>query len=182
VRRYTIEIDGIPFTIDVEETAADQFTVMVGDQVFEATLESDEDLPGAVIRPGMSVPEDPGAGAPSPGTTIAAVPRAATRPRTPAASATPARPPRSHPRTPGVPGVVGGRGDVLVAPMPGVILEVHAKTGDTLRRGDLVLVLEAMKMRNAIRAPHPGVVTAVEVEVGQLVGPGDPLVRLGTAT
>jgi biotin carboxyl carrier protein len=63
--------------------------------------------------------------------------------------------------------------------MPGVILEVLVEPGMVLRRGDPVLVLEAMKMRNTIRAPRAGVVVAVEVEAGQPVGPGDPLVRLG---
>ena len=172
MRRYTVEIDGTPFTIDVEETAADRFTVMVGDQVFEATLESDEDLPGAVISPGMPVADDPGASS-SP---AAPAPRPAAAARS--APAAPAIPPRT---LAGTPGVAGGRGDVLAAPMPGVILEVHVKAGDALKRGDPVLVLEAMKMRNTIRAPHPGVVTSVEVEAGQPVGPGDPLVRLGPA-
>jgi biotin carboxyl carrier protein len=63
--------------------------------------------------------------------------------------------------------------------MPGVILEVHVKPGAVLRRGDPILVLEAMKMRNTIRAPRAAVVASVEVEAGQPVAPGDPLVRLG---
>ena len=57
MRRYTVAVDGTPFTIDVIETAADRFEVTVGDQTFEATLESDQDLPGAVISPVMPVPE-----------------------------------------------------------------------------------------------------------------------------
>jgi biotin carboxyl carrier protein len=65
--------------------------------------------------------------------------------------------------------------------MPGVVLEVHVAPGAVLRRGDPVLVLEAMKMRNTIRAPHAAVVVEVVVEGGQPVGPGDPLVRLGAA-
>jgi biotin carboxyl carrier protein len=70
---------------------------------------------------------------------------------------------------------------VLTAPMPGVVLEVHVVPGAVLKRGDPVLVLEAMKMRNTIRAPRAAVVVAIEVEAGQPVGPGDPLVRLGAA-
>ncbi len=62
--------------------------------------------------------------------------------------------------------------------MPGVVLEVHVRTGDVVRRGDPILVLEAMKMRNTIRAPRPGTVVEVAVEAGQPVGPGEPLVRL----
>jgi biotin carboxyl carrier protein len=71
--------------------------------------------------------------------------------------------------------------DVLAAPMPGVVLEVHVVAGAVLRRGAPILVLEAMKMRNTIRAPRDGVVAEVAVEAGQPVGPGDPLVRLAPA-
>jgi glutaconyl-CoA/methylmalonyl-CoA decarboxylase subunit gamma len=170
VRRYTVTVDGIAFTIDVEETAADRFLVTVGDRTFEAALASEEDLPGAVISPGGPVHEEPRAPA-----GLAPVGPASGGP----AAATPG-PSRSAAGTPG-PAGGGPRPEVLASPMPGVILEVHVAVGTVLRRGDPVLVLEAMKMRNTIRAPHPGVVVAVEVEAGQPVGPGDPLVRLGAA-
>ena len=65
--------------------------------------------------------------------------------------------------------------------MPGVVLEVHVGPGAVLKRGDPVLVLEAMKMRNTIRSPRAAVVAAVDVEAGQPVGPGDALVRLSAA-
>ncbi|NJD29669.1 MAG: acetyl-CoA carboxylase biotin carboxyl carrier protein subunit [Chloroflexi bacterium] len=87
----------------------------------------------------------------------------------PVAAATPRPAPR--PRTDRSAGVV-------TAPMPGVVLEVFATPGATLRRGDAVLVLEAMKMRNTIRCPKDGVVAEVLVAAGQPVGPGDVMVRL----
>jgi biotin carboxyl carrier protein len=65
--------------------------------------------------------------------------------------------------------------------MPGVVLEVLVAPGAALRRGDPILVLEAMKMRNTIRSPRDAVVREVAVMAGQPVGPGDPLVRLGAA-
>jgi biotin carboxyl carrier protein len=65
--------------------------------------------------------------------------------------------------------------------MPGVVLEVLVKAGVVIARGDALLVLEAMKMRNTIRAPRAAVVEVIEVEAGQPVGPGDPLIRLGAA-
>jgi len=170
VRRYTVDVDGTPFTIDVIETAADRFQVTVGDQVFEATLHTDQDLPGADIEPGMAGPDENHASPQAPAAIPAGSP--ASRP----SPAVPALPPRT---TAGTPGVHGGAGDVLAAPMPGVILEVLVRPGAVLRRGDPVLVLEAMKMRNTIRAPRAAVVVSVEVEAGQPVGPGDPLVRLG---
>jgi biotin carboxyl carrier protein len=166
VRRYTVSVAGTAYTIDVEETAADRFEVTVGDQVFEATLEADEDLPGAAITPVMFAPDET-RGQPS-------SPQAASRP-----AASPARaalPPRT---IPGTPGLHAAGSDVLAAPMPGVVLEVVVVAGTQLKRGDPILVLEAMKMRNTIRAPRAAVVVSVEVEAGQPVGPGDPLVRLG---
>jgi biotin carboxyl carrier protein len=171
VRRYTVTVDGTEFTIDVEETAADRFLVTIGDRTFEAALASGEDLPGAVISPGMPVPVAPRQPA-------GIVPAA---PVVPGSSpAAPVRPSRSAAGSAAATG--GGTGaEVLAAPMPGVVLEVLVAAGAVLRRGDPVLVLEAMKMRNTIRAPHPGVVVAVEVEAGQPVGPGDALVRLGPA-
>jgi biotin carboxyl carrier protein len=66
--------------------------------------------------------------------------------------------------------------------MPGVVLEVLVATGARLKRGDPILVLEAMKMRNTIRCPHDAVVVEVAVAAGQPVGPGDALVRLGDDT
>ncbi len=169
MRRYTVSVDGTPYTIDVEETAADRFEVTVGGQTFEAALEADEDLPGAAISPEMFAPDDGRAAAP----TSFAGPRPASSGTTPARAALP-------PRTiPGTPGLGSAGSDVLAAPMPGVILEVSVVVGASLKRGDPILVLEAMKMRNTIRAPRAAVVVSVEVEAGQPVGPGDPLVRLG---
>jgi biotin carboxyl carrier protein len=169
VRRYTVAVDGTPFTLDVIETAADRFEVTVGDQTFEATLESDQDLPGAVISPVMPVPDEP-----RPPVAVSSVPHAPSPPP----PGDPGRPPRTTAGTPGV-ASGGARADVLAAPMPGVVLEVHVVPGAVLKRGDPVLVLEAMKMRNTIRASRAAVVVSIEVEAGQPVGPGDPMVRLG---
>ncbi len=172
MRRYTVTVDGTPFTIDVEETASDQFSVTVDGVTYEAALQADEDLPGAVISPELPMPDEP--------RQIADLPFAtALSPEARPAAPGPALPPRAHAGTPGTAG--GSKADILAAPMPGVILEVHVSVGSVLKRGDPVLVLEAMKMRNTIRAPRAAVVAAVEVEAGQPVGPGDPLVRLSAA-
>jgi len=62
--------------------------------------------------------------------------------------------------------------------MPGVIQAVSVKVGDAVTHGQTVLVLEAMKMKNAIRSPRDGVVSEVLVQVGQTVGYGDVLVKI----
>jgi biotin carboxyl carrier protein len=67
----------------------------------------------------------------------------------------------------------------LRAPIPGVVESIAVSVGDRVARGDELLVLEAMKMRNAIRAPRAGVIVAVHVTAGQHVNHNDPLVDYG---
>lgn len=57
----------------------------------------------------------------------------------------------------------------IVAPIPGTILSLNVKVGDTIKENDLLLVLEAMKMENNIIAEKSGVVSSIKVEVGQQV-------------
>ena len=70
-------------------------------------------------------------------------------------------------------------GNVAVsAPMPGKILAVKAKEGDSVKAGDVLLVLEAMKMENDIVAPQDGVVASINVRVGDSVESGAKLASL----
>jgi biotin carboxyl carrier protein len=66
---------------------------------------------------------------------------------------------------------------VLTAPMPGVILDIAVKPGDKVAYGGMLCALEAMKMKNAIRANHELVIASVEVQEGQKVAYGDVLFR-----
>lgn len=61
------------------------------------------------------------------------------------------------------------------APMPGKITKVLAKDGDRVKKGDVLLLLEAMKMQNEITAPGEGTVRSIGVAPGQSVKPGDIL-------
>ena len=70
-------------------------------------------------------------------------------------------------------------GESVKAPMPGNILKVVVKAGDTVKEGQLLCVLEAMKMENEIYAPCAGVVSAVPVAKGSTVNTGDLLVAIG---
>ena len=67
-------------------------------------------------------------------------------------------------------------GNAITSPMPGDILEVKVKPGDSVNPGDVVCVLEAMKMKNMIRTAQAGVVASVEVAAGQAVDFGAILV------
>ena len=70
-----------------------------------------------------------------------------------------------------------GKGSV-VAPLPGVVISVNVKVGDTVKASDTVVMLEAMKMENAIRAGRDGKVTAVNVAPGDSVLQDAPLITL----
>jgi Acetyl/propionyl-CoA carboxylase, alpha subunit len=97
----------------------------------------------------------------------AAVP-ALSAPAAPAAPAAAAKPMQA-------PAAPGGR-DVN-SPLPGVIIEINAKAGAEVKSGEPLLVLEAMKMKNTIRAGRDGVIAEVLVSVGDQVRHNQPLFR-----
>ncbi len=70
---------------------------------------------------------------------------------------------------------VTGSGEKVDSPMPGTILKVNIAAGQTVKEGDLLVILEAMKMENEIFAPKGGTVTQVLVEKGASVDTGDVL-------
>ena len=127
MKYYTITVNGVAYSVSVEETAA-----------------------GAAP--------------------VAAAPAApAPKPAAPAPAA--AAPAPAAPK--------GAAGAVSVkAPMPGNILDVKVKPGDTVKAGDALIVLEAMKMENEIVAPQDGTVATIEVNKGDVVNSGDTLVTL----
>lgn len=67
----------------------------------------------------------------------------------------------------------------LTAPLPGVIASIDVETGTRVERGDPLLTIEAMKMRNPIRAPRTAIVLEILVTAGQQVGHGEVLMRFG---
>jgi pyruvate carboxylase subunit B len=70
------------------------------------------------------------------------------------------------------------REGTVVAPMQGLILKVSVAVGDTVALGDVVAVLEAMKMQNDVTATRAGTVSAIHVKEGDVVGPRDPVVQI----
>ena len=125
------------------------YTITVNGNVYEVTVE--EGFTGAASAPK--------AAAPAPKAAPAAAPKAAPAP----APAAPA----------------GAAGAVAVtAPMPGKILGVKASAGQAVKRGQVLLILEAMKMENEIVAPQDGTVATINVAVGDSVEPGATLATL----
>ncbi|MFK7960595.1 MAG: acetyl-CoA carboxylase biotin carboxyl carrier protein subunit [Phycisphaerales bacterium] len=75
----------------------------------------------------------------------------------------------------------GPGGDVIVAPMPGTVLDVKVAPGDAVDAETVVVVMESMKMEMGLPAPRAGVVATVTVEAGQMVDMNAPLVTLEPA-
>lgn len=71
-----------------------------------------------------------------------------------------------------------GEGTEISAPMPGIILDVKVSVGDVIKRGQAVVVLEAMKMENDIVATCDGTITSILVNKGDSVNSSDPLVTI----
>ena len=71
-----------------------------------------------------------------------------------------------------------GDGEQITSPMPGTILDVKVKTGDAVKKGQVLVVLEAMKMENEIMAGTDGTVTSVAVSKGSSVQTGDMLLTI----
>ena len=71
-----------------------------------------------------------------------------------------------------------GAGEPVVAPMPGTILSVNVTNGQSVKSGDVLVILEAMKMENEIKAPKDGTVSSVNVSKGESVDTGATLVTL----
>jgi len=97
----------------------------------------------------------------------------------PAAPAAPVAAPVAPKAAPAAPKAAGKAGSVVVkAPMPGNINKVNVKPGDAVKKGDVLVVLEAMKMENDVCAPEDGTVASVEVAKGATVETDAVLVTL----
>ena len=96
----------------------------------------------------------------------------------PAAAPVAAAPVAAAPAVPAAGGMTVTGGESVKAPMPGNILRVAVKAGDSVKEGQLLCVLEAMKMENEIFAPKDGTVAQVLVSKGSTVNTGDTMVVL----
>ena len=69
--------------------------------------------------------------------------------------------------------------NLIKAPLPGNIVDIKASVGKSVKVGDLILILDAMKMQNEITAPIEGIVESINVNVGDNVMTGDVMVTIG---
>jgi pyruvate carboxylase subunit B len=133
-----------------------KFDVFVDDRYFEVEVQEPEGMPMASYMPQMP---------------FAAPSRAAppARPSTPA----PAAP------APAAPKAADVEGTPLTAPMPGMIVKYLKAMGESVEKGDNVVVLEAMKMENALPAPEGGKIKNINFSIGDSVAKGDVLCVIG---
>jgi len=151
--RYNLTINGNIYDVEVTGFTGAAASVTVNGNPYQVQLSG-----GAVTS---AVPVAP-----------AAAP-AAPAPAQPAAAApAPAQPAPAAPAAP-------EGGEVVAAPMPGLVLSVMVKEGDTVSEGDTIIVIEAMKMENEIKAHVSGTVTKVNVAPGTEISVNDVMVVIG---
>ncbi|CVK20403.1 biotin/lipoyl-containing protein [Sporomusa sphaeroides] len=111
------------------------------------------------------------------GAAASAQPRPTAAPAAQAPAAAPAAP--APKAAAPAPAQVSAGDTPIVAPMPGKVSKVMAKAGQQVKKGEVILILEAMKMQNEIGAPSDGTVKSVNVAAGQNVKPGEVMAVLG---
>ncbi len=148
---FDVEILGKIYHIDIPDPGATPLQVIVDGEPFEI---------GIIGTEVSSAPAKPAA-PPHPAPAPVALPQ----------------PPRGTVTRPAVPTDTNGV-NTVVAPMPGTILSVNVVVGQSMDTGQVLCVLEAMKMKNPIRATHPGTVVEICVQPGQTVPYGEVLIRL----
>jgi biotin carboxyl carrier protein/Na+-transporting methylmalonyl-CoA/oxaloacetate decarboxylase gamma subunit len=139
-----------------------KYIVTVDDVAYEVEMEAEE---APSIQPG-----EPPRSMPA----IAKV-QAAAPPIEPAPAPKPEPKPAPAPKAAPVP---AGGSEIVTAPVPGTVIEIKAAAGATVKRGDILVLLEAMKMENEIVAPRGGTVAQVLTSKGASVDAGAPLVEI----
>ena len=147
MRKFIVQVNGVQYDVEIEE------------------------IGGAQAAPAAPIPAAaPAATAPAPAA-AAAPAQAAAAPAAPAAPAQSA--PAAAPAQSAAGGVMGG--ETINAPLPGTVLDIKVSAGQNVNKGDILFVLEAMKMENEMLAAHDGVIASVNVEKGAAVNSGDVL-------
>jgi biotin carboxyl carrier protein len=152
MNKYQYKVQGVDYEVEIEEVEGNIAKVNVNGIPFEVELQKPIN---AAKHPSMSRPK---VEAPKP---IVTAPAAAA----PVAAAQPAAP--------------AGAGAPVKAPLPGTITEIKVQQGQQVNVGDVVLVLEAMKMQNNIEAEYAGTVTSITVKAGETVMEGAVLMTIG---
>lgn len=87
-------------------------------------------------------------------------------------------PQANEPHESSLPPQISDGGEVIIAPLPGVVLDMKVSSGDSVMKGQVLAILEAMKLENEIVAPIDGVVSIISVSKGQTVQTGDAMMQI----
>jgi pyruvate carboxylase subunit B len=148
------------------------FNVFVDGEFFEVGVEAVGEIPVVASIAPAAQPVAP------PKATPAAAPRAAVPPPPPKPAAAPAPAAAARP-APAPAQTAVATGNSVEAPMPGMIIRYEVIEGASVSEGDVLLVLEAMKMENSIASPASGTIKQIRYKDGDTVQKGDVLVVIG---
>ena len=151
MKNYQFTVGGESFAARIVEYTDDKVVVDLNGTTYDVEIVPEESAAVSVVKPPVSSP------APR-----AAAPKSAQSPAAPAASTAPA---------------AVGAGSVT-APIPGVVKQISVAVGDSVSEGDVVAVLEAMKMENQIPAGVNGTVSKIAVALGDSVLDGQLLIQI----
>ena len=154
MNKYQYKVQGVDYEVEIEDVEGNIAKVNVNGIPFEVELQKPIN---AAKHPTMTRPK---VEAPKPAAPAAPVAAAAS-----AAPAAPAAP--------------AGAGSPVKAPLPGTVTDIKVSVGQQVSIGDVVLVLEAMKMQNNIEAEYAGTVTSITVKPGETVMEGAVLLTIG---
>ncbi len=146
MKEYKYIINGKEYAVNIENLQGNQASVTVNGKAY------DVEIVGQAPKKITPVAK-PAAPAPAPAAKPAAAPAAATA-------------------TPAAPAAAPGEGTPFKAPLPGTINDIKVAVGQTVNVGDVVLILEAMKMENEITAEKAGTITSITVNKGDSVMEG----------
>lgn len=151
MRKFNVFVENEYFEVEVDEIGGPPVVNMAGIQAAPAAAPAPSAVPAAPVAQAAPVAAAPAPSAPTPAAAPAATPA-------PAASA---------------------NGTALKAPMPGMIVNYSKNVGDSVEKGDIVVILEAMKMENALPAPVSGTIQAINFASGDSVAKDADLCVIG---
>jgi len=162
MKEYKYKINGNEYSVAIIDLEGNTAAVEVNGVSYKVDILT-EGFTAAPARPAAK----PAAVAPAP----APAPAPAAAPAAPQPIA-PAAAPAAEPAP-------AGKGTAVQSPLPGVILDIKVAVGDTVKAGQTVAILEAMKMENSINAECDGVITAIKVAKGDNILEGSDIVIIG---
>lgn len=158
MKLFNYTVNGIKYQVEIIEIDGEVAQVEVNGTRYDVQLEKPQPQ-SSLVRAVTRTPKST--------TTSAATPAPAARTAPTAAPATPASAPAG-----------GGGTSPIVSPLPGVILRIEVKEGDAVKRGQRIMVLEAMKMENDIKAHKDGTIASINVKEGDSIMEGAALATI----